>query len=838
MKFNHEIISFPKNVPLNLSINRLGSVGRHWHQSLEIVFVVNGDVNVKLSDSSFTLSVGDVILINPNGIHELHSEDATLVTVHLKLELLPGLPESIRQAYYDCLSTTADNQEKFNTLKSVVADLLKVNLQGGQCIDVLNLSLCYRLVYELYTSFASDTVRRGEEEARKLDRLSSILSIINDRYAEDLSLETIAGEVYLTVPYLSKFFKSCMGVTISRYIRTTRLYHAANDLLSPGKSIDRIAEENGFPNTRAFVSAFKEEYGELPSTWRKRTPQAPFDFVRQEQTVNYINCDPHITRSYISDFIHENSAPAGVTAAPGVSVVSDAVTVIPDKNGAVLSNNCRAFIGVSRAHELLEEKIRENLRRLQKNAPFRYIKMHSLLDDDMMVCSEGPKGEAEYNFNLIDEVFDFLLSIRLRPLVQFSFMPSALASSASKTTFYCKTITSEPKNMHKWSQLLKRLTEHLIDRYGKDEVQRWLFCVWNEPSSSNKMFGFKDKDTFIKLYENSYRAVKSVCTDLQFGGPASFSAMGKSEDWLFDFLHASTRAGVRPDFINIHYYDIDLTYAIQHPNDNDDWTDIFLSADPDSFTKFVNNLKDRLKQEGFDDLPVYLTEWNSTVSHRDLLNDTCFKSAYIAKNVLENYDRLEGMGYWLLSDSHNELRMSEKLFHGGMGLFTWNGIAKPSYYVYSMLSHLGKRFVCKGDGYFITANGDEEIVIALYNYHHFSDAYAKEVGIYTSYTDRYSIFPTKAGKLFRFEFPTLSGTFSITSVYVNQKHGSAYDEFARMGAVEPLLPEEAQWLSDVSRPRLKKEIVSADALSLSVSLAPFEVRTITIRKTCENSEQN
>lgn len=829
MKFNHEIISFPKNVPLNLSINRLGNVGRHWHQSLEIVFVVHGDVTVKLSDKTHNLSVGDVMLINPNEIHELHSEDATMVTLHLKLELLPGLPENVRQAYFDCVSNGADSPEKFNTLKSVVADLLRVNLQGGQYVDVLNLSLCYRLVYELYASFATDTVRRGSEEARKLDRLSSILSIINDRYTEDLSLETIAGEVYLTVPYLSKFFKSCMGVTVSRYIRTTRLYHAANDLLSPGISIESIAEKNGFPNTRAFVSAFKEEYGELPSNWRKRSHQEPFDFVRQEQTVNYINCDPHITRSYISDFIQENSLQSGIAAAPGAAVESDAVSISVDKNAPLLRHNCRSFIGVSRAHELLEERIREDLRRLQQNAPFRYIKMHSILDDDMMVYSEGPKGEAEYNFNLIDDVFDFLLSVRLRPLVQFSFMPSLLAADKSKTTFYCKTVTSEPKILHKWSQLVKKLTEHLIDRYGKEEVSEWLFCVWNEPSSSNKMFGFKDKDTFIKLYENSYRAVKSVCTDLQFGGPASFSAMGKSEDWLFDFLRASARIGARPDFINIHYYDIDLTYAIQHPNDNDDWTDIFLSADPDSFTKFVNNLKDRLKQEGFDDLPVYLTEWNSTVSHRDLLNDTCFKSAYIAKNVLENYDALSGYGYWLLSDRHSELRMSEKLFHGGMGLFTANGIAKPSYFVYMMLAKMGKRFLSKGDGYFVTAN-DDEIILTLYNYHHFSEAYAKEVGIFTSYTDRYSIFPDKAGKLFKFDFPKLSGNFIVKSVYVNQKHGSAYDEFVRMGAVEPLYPEETKWLNDVSKPRLKKEIVSASPLSLSISLAPFEVRQVAIKK--------
>ena len=146
-----------------------------------------------------------------------------------------------------------------------------------------------------------------------------------------------------------------------------------------------------------------------------------------------------------------------------------------------------------------------------------------------------------------------------------------------------------------------------------------------------------------------------------------------------------------------------------------------------------------------------------------------------------------------------------------------------------MLAKMGKRFLSKGDGYFVTAN-DDEIILTLYNYHHFSEAYAKEVGIFTSYTDRYSIFPDKAGKLFKFDFPELSGNFIVKSVYVNQKHGSAYDEFVRMGAVEPLYPEETKWLNDVSKPRLKKEIVSASPLSLSISLAPFEVRQVAIKK--------
>ena len=112
-------------------------------------------------------------------------------------------------------------------------------------------------------------------------------------------------------------------------------------------------------------------------------------------------------------------------------------------------------------------------------------------------------------------------------------------------------------------------------------------------------------------------------------------------------------------------------------------------------------------------MPIYLTEWNSTTSHRDLLSDTCFKSAYIVKNILDNYDKIDAGGYWLLTDLHEESLLEDKLFHGGLGMFTVNGIKKPAYFAYLFLSKLGDKLLAKGDGYFVTEKDGKIINVTV-----------------------------------------------------------------------------------------------------------------------------
>lgn len=826
MEFTHEIIAF-KNSPVNLIVNRIENVHKHWHQSIELNFILDGNVAFIVGNKRYVLTADDAILINSNVIHELESDGATVITLQIKLNLITDLPEEPKVAQYKLNTADGTDPAKLTHIKQLIAKMLKINIEGGKLTELLSRAYCYQLIYELYAGFAVEGSDL-QQSSERLDRLGQILNIINNGYMENLSLENIAGQVFVTIPYLSKFFKSNMDITITDYIKSIRLYHAMSDLDGTSLSIREIAEKNGFPNVRAFVSAFKEETGILPSDYRNNSKKDDRNSEdRKEKAVNYLDSESTLINNSTSRFINENLSPSDSATYIHNNTVSTDTKIISDEHSMPLKHNCRMFLGVSRASELLTSKIQAQLKEAQQKIHFGYIKMHGLLDDDMMAYGERRDGTPLYNFNRIDEVFDFLLSIGLRPLVQFSFMPSALAQNVNKKTFWAGSITSEPRNLEKWCGLIEALTAHLIDRYSKQEVEQWLFSVWNEPGSSNKMFGFKNDETFLKLYTSTYNTVKHVCPTLKFGGPSAFSTFGKNEDWLFRFLNSAKECNALPDFLDVHYYDIDLSEIAN--NKNDSWDILLLSPVENSFSLFLKRLKQRLYDDGFTNIPVYIIEWNSTVSHRDPLNDTCFKSSYIVKNIIDNYDEFDGLGYWLLSDYHNEFLQNPLTFHGGLGLFSVNSLKKPSFFAFEMLAKLGNRLIDKGDGYIITEQNGKYIML-LNNYSHYSAAYAKEPGVNTQYTDRNKVFPDKANISMSFCLPFIQKPCMITETKLNRHNGSVYDNFVKMSGLEPLSAEDIEYLKSVSIPKRTKHVHSPDnnGLLISASLEPHELRLIEI----------
>ncbi len=812
MEHRHEVVNFPDNSPVKIFIHKLGDVNMHWHRSIELLYIVKGEVKVTAGGNLHTLSDDDVILINSQVPHSLYAEDATMIAVQIKLDLLSVIPDKIKNYSFECASDGED-KEKFLTVKHCIASLLKFNVESSSYSGLINVSLCYKLMYELYNNFINPQGKTTEGQTEQLSRLNVLLGYINENFSDNLNLDKLAEIVNVSPAYLSKSFKQLMGMTVSDYIKNIRLHQATILLSGTGDGVELICEKCGFPNTHSFLAAFKEKYATLPSRWRKENKGGSKIIDDPERSIGYRVTNSAILYSSVTDFIMKY---ADATVSPTPPPVKFPENVIALDGEKAIRSVERTFIGVSRARELLFEPVRKMLAELQAEVKFRVVKMHSIFDDDMMVYSEFD-GNPHYNFNLLDNVFDFLLSINLKPFVQLSFMPSALAAQKDKTTFYANVITSPPKDINRWNCLVDKFVRHLIDRYGKSEVESWPFAVWNEPFTSQKIFGFARKEEYFNLFVNSYNAIKNVDGEIKVGGPSHFAAYGKDNRLLIEFVEWTKRNGCPPDFIDLHYYDTDMTRLYLDKEGIKVSTQ--LSPRAGTFGEEMDKIKASVK-----DLPIYLTEWNSTTSHRDLLSDTCFKSAYIVKNILDNYDKIDAGGYWLLTDLHEESLLEDKLFHGGLGMFTVNGIKKPAYFAYLFLSKLGDKLLAKGDGYFVTEK-DGKIIMLLYNYSHYSAAYSEEVGINVSYTDRYSVFPDSGIKEFGFSLPT-TGKKLIVQRIMNREHGSAFDNFISMGAVEPLSSEEAAYLKNVTEPKIIKEI--SDEVNLNVCLQPLEIRLIEI----------
>jgi xylan 1,4-beta-xylosidase len=327
-------------------------------------------------------------------------------------------------------------------------------------------------------------------------------------------------------------------------------------------------------------------------------------------------------------------------------------------------------IGSDHAPMALRADWREQMRRSHEELGFAHVRFHGLLCDDVgTLVAEGDR--LFYSFFNADQIFDFLLSIGMRPFVELSFMPGTLASG-DKTVFHYRANVTPPRDYAHWATLIRKLVKHWVERYGLAEVREWFFEVWNEPNLS--VFGSGRQDDYFKLYRYTAEAIKSVDSALKVGGPAT-----AANAWIGDFIGFCTRSQLPADFISTHHYPND---TFGRPGDD---TEAQLSKSRRSALR--DQTREVRRQAG--DRPVYYTEWGTSSNPRDPMHDEPYAAAFIIKTIMEANGLVQGYSYWTFSDIFEENYFPSVPFHGGFGLLNIHGIAKPAYRAFELLHALG-----------------------------------------------------------------------------------------------------------------------------------------------------
>jgi xylan 1,4-beta-xylosidase len=303
------------------------------------------------------------------------------------------------------------------------------------------------------------------------------------------------------------------------------------------------------------------------------------------------------------------------------------------------------------------------LRRVHDELGVDRVRAHAILHDDNQVVDVDADGNTRYNFDRVDAIYDELLDIGIRPVVELSFMPAAIARDADQTVFGYRGIISPPADWSAWYALVKALARHLIDRYGIDEVLTWSFEVWNEPNL--EVFWTGTVDDYLRLYDESASALKAVDARLSVGGPSTAAA-----EWIERLAAHAERTGAPLDFVTSHTYG-----------------NLPLDSRP------------ALVRHGFAGTPVWWTEWGVGSTHFGPIHDTVFGAPFVLSGYLAAQDHLDALAYWVASDHFEELGRPDRLFHNGFGLLTVGNLAKPRYWAALLAAQQGDDVLtCGVDG--------------------------------------------------------------------------------------------------------------------------------------------
>jgi xylan 1,4-beta-xylosidase len=366
-----------------------------------------------------------------------------------------------------------------------------------------------------------------------------------------------------------------------------------------------------------------------------------------------------------------------------------------------LSHFWEHTVGSGHATLALRADWQSQMTRVHRELGMRHVRFHGILSDDMgtLICQSE---ELLYSFFNADQIFDFLLSIGMKPFVELSFMPSTLASGG-QTVFHYRAVVSPPKDYSQWAILIRKLVTHWVERYGIDEVRQWFFEVWNEPNLT--AFGTGGQADYFELYRYTAEAIKTVDKLLKVGGPAT-----AANAWIDDFIAYCQSNNLALDFISTHHYPTD---AFGKPGDD---TEAQLAASPRSVLR--QQVREVRRQVGA--RPVYYTEWCTSSNPRDALHDEPFAAAFIVKTVLEANGLVQGYSYWTFSDIFEENYFPSVPFHGGFGLLNIHGIAKPAYRAFQLLHELGTEMLAvQGDHETVDAwlvRGEAKTTLVLTNF--------------------------------------------------------------------------------------------------------------------------
>ncbi len=490
------------------------------------------------------------------------------------------------------------------------------------------------------------------------------------------------------------------------------------------------------------------------------------------------------------------SAAAPVCAQQMAAPDSRTQPVVLDARAAAtpFPHDWEQMFGSGRANLALRESYRDDLRQVKKTTGFRYVRFHAILDDENGVYSEDAEGNPVYNWSYVDQIYDSLLATGVRPYVEISFMPKALAAHPDYHSFWYKPIVSPPSDYARWDALMTAFARHLVARYGIDEVSEWYFEVWNEPNI-DFWTGRPAQQTYFELYDHTARALKAVSARLRVGGPATAQAA-----WAGDMIAHAERNHVPLDFVSTHIYGNDTAENVFHDNRP--------IAPHEMVCEAVRNVHEQIEHSARPHLPLFISEFNATYMNQQEITDSIYMGPWMA-DTIRRCDGLAGMmSYWTFSDVFEEQGVVKTPFYGGFGLMAEDGIPKPAFDAFKLLHELGtERLPAAADDVLATRREDGTLVIAAWN--------LVEPGA------------GGADKTIDFDFKGIAADARASIRRVDSAHGDTLDAWKKMGS--PKNPTQAQ----IAALRTASEMGPAEMRSirghhLTLALPPMGLALIEI----------
>ncbi len=793
---------------LDVQILNTEQTQMHLHGDVELIYIMEGKVSVQINDKAYELEKNDVIIVNSNNRHRIgKAKDAgsgAWWVCRMELgyrELLEDLQCDF--ALFWCNSAVSNSRE-YQVLTGILDEIL-----GAYKVYEAGTYMKKSLYYKLVGCLAEDFLVTGmENQWSRKSRFEQeeMIQYMNANYFRPITLKEMADRLYMSETAFSKYFKKVAGMNFVQYMNNIRIHHAVEDLLYSDKPMTRIAVDNGFASPSFFNRVFRSVYNMTPTEFKesarkeKDQPEEIYTPDSREAVAGYLEGkNSRKDRQQLEKFVQTDM-----------------------EAGHPLEKVWTRAINLGDAKDLLLARTQQQVRFIHKGIGFVYGQVNNLLGWDMKLRENH--DVTVLNFEMADQVLDFLTEEGIIPVIDLGDHPRHTLKDFDRM-IYMEERKKLYESPEEYESLLAAFMDHVIRRYGSGWVEQWMFHVWFDPGDAfeNALVTQMDDYDYTQVFETTCRIVKRRCGHIRVGG-AGF-VLGNLHYPVRDFLACCKKLEYPPDFISLY------CFPYCHVDEND-----ILGAAIRPHTRFMSMELEHYQRlaasYGIGDIPLYIMEWNMSISQRTFYNDGCGKAALMLKNMVDNADRVWMGAYNLLSDLGADYYDSPRMLIGAAGLLTKEGIPKPCYYALEFMSRMEGQLIARGDGYMITSNRGGMYKLLMFNYKEIGQVYYLRRESELKLKDADRIYRDQLELTFHLTLENMErGPWRIHRFRVSPDYGSVLGLWEQLGQ-DTSTRSDVEYMRRMCTPRVEGETVLCQngTLNLKEQLAAHEIRLIVLTR--------
>ncbi len=780
-----------------IQITSAGEEACHSHRSVELIYVLTGEADIHIRDEVFSASAKDVAVVNTEEPHGWKGHKNTLICkIYMDYYVLKNVLQKEHISFV-CNSISEPSRD-YARIRYILETILNKYAEEPQGFWVES------LYYALWEAMKTQYLAESKEERRLVrDQAGEMMEYIHKNYNQALNLADMAARWYLSESAFSRVFKRETGVGFTEYVRNVRMEHAKEELSSTGKTITEIAFDCGYSSISVFNKNFRQAFSLSPKEFRQESRK----LVQETQ-----NSDMDGLAAYLKS----TNAHRKKEEIQGERLLVDA------GQGGIFTEPALQCMNAGMFSDLLEAKVQKHVSMVIRNLEVKYIRLSNPFDPDLKIRSGH--GTEQMNFEKLDTVLDFLLEQGVVPSLELPERQRKMIVSIGSNKIL-EEIRKEPVFLclEEWERALESLMKHLVDRYTEKEVGRWIFEVWYDVEAATGA----GKIPYFELYESTRAIIKSYAPEAKVGGSGLNTEI--SREVLKKQLCRWKNREDRPDFLTLISYPYQVGWnqkekGNQYSLRSIDSDSHFLKRDLDDYYAL-------LKEVDYPRTLVWVSEWNTSLSERNIYNDSCAKACHMLTQMVDAADRVEQMSFWSISDCPAQYFDSASPLIGATGLITRDSLPKPAYHAFEFWKMLGDRLLGKGEHHIATSQPGGAIQILAFNAKQFSYGYHLKDEDRLEPKELPFVFRNSTKLELAFALRNLkNGKKKICIYRVSESAGNILAEWEKLGYAKDLLRSEIAYLKKICIPRMEVHYqeVTDEVLNLEVSLEANEMALIQI----------